>query len=350
MGEEKYGRDMNTVESINIERVLNIPEIRTIIDSVKKIDEKKTLWGVAPVAPLNFGFDALILLQKALISSGYIHTILLSNFHAMMTHGLSYSETDIRCNYYRYYLSNICGLDATFIRGSDFQTRPGYTEDLYSTLKSITISKIKDSFPVSRKKDPFLAYKVIYPIMQCIDCYHTDSRIVISEEGQKKIYRLLEEIKMVIPFRDNWSYDRTYKETYFFYIPTSHDIMGNPLIVSNAKTRISVHETDESLNKKVKQIYAPPGKKLEDGKVNALLEFFKYSVFPWTSKSIRINTINGLVEYEDYRDLESDYNKELIAPQDAKDVLYNQLSERLKKIQNEFTMGITHWIDIKRAI
>lgn len=342
---------MSHSKFINVQKALEIPEILSIVDSIKKIDEKKTLWGVAPIAPLHIGYDSLILLQKVLMESGCSHTILLSDIHAMMSHGLSFNDVNVRSNYYQYYLSNICGLNTIFIRGSYFQTRPGYVEDLYGLLAAITVSKIKDSFPVSRKGEPFFSYKVIYPIMQCLDCNHTDTRIVVAEEGQKKIYRLTEEIRKAQSLRI-WISNRFSKEIYFFYIPTSHDIMGNPLLVSSAKTRISIHETAESLSKKMRQMYAPPGKQpINSGRVNALLEFFKYSVFPWTTESIRIKTNRGSVQhYDHYMDFERDYNEGLITPEDAKKTLYNELLTRINIIQDEFRKALTYWVDVEKAV
>lgn len=335
---------------INIQRTLEIPEIKSIIDSFTQIRNKKTLWGVAPVSPLHLGYDSLILLQKALLGSGASHNILLSDIHAMMSHGLNFDEVNRISNYYHYYLSNICELNATFIRGSYFQMRSGYIEDLYGILSAINVNKIKGTFPTSRKNEPFIAYQVIYPCMQCLDCYHIDIDIAIGEESQKKIYRLTDIIRKSKPLR-SWILDRMNKDITFFYIPTSHDIMGDPLIISSAKTRISVHETADTLSMKIKRMYAPPGKQQPIyGKINALLEFFKYSVFPWTTESIKIKTTSGFEEYKSYNEFERDYYKEFIIPQDAKKTIYEEIWNRIEKIQNKFREGITTWVDIQKAV
>lgn len=352
-----YSIEEHDHSTINVQKIFEIPEIKSIIDEVKKIKDKKTLWGVAPIAPLHFGYDSLILLQKGLIEVGCSHTLLLSDLHAMMSHGLSFDDVSIRCHYYSFYFSQICGLDANIIRGSYFQTRPGYIEDLYDIISLLPLNVIKDSFPTSHKDKPILAYMVIYPVMQCIDCYHIPTRVVIGEEGQKKIYRLLDSIEAVKKKRKKeiWSLslaERMKDQRFFYYIPTSHDIMGRPLITSNASTRISIHESPDSLNNKIRKMYAPPGKQpINSGKVNALLEFYKYSIFPWRVSSIKIKTTKGSDKhYDNYIEFEKDYNEGLISPQDAKEVLYNELLSRINTIRNKFSKGLTHWINLSKAI
>ena len=335
----------------NIDRILEIPEIHFIVEKVKKSRKRKTMWGIAPIAPIHLGYDSLILLQKALIDLGCDHTILLADIHAMMSHGLSFDDVVWRCNYYQYYISEICRCKpVTFIWGSHFQTRPGYIEDLYGTLTNISVAKIKDTFPTSRKNEPFFAYKVIYPIMQCLDAYHVDVDFIVAEDSQKKIYNLTNIIQKSKSLR-NWIKDRMSKEILFLYIPTSHDILGQPLIVSNARTRISIHETEKSLSKKIRKMYAPPpGQEMNKKKVNAPLEFFKYSVFPWSKDPINIKTKNGYEEYESFFVFEEDYYKGIILPQDAKETLYKELYKRLSFIQEKLKEGLTFWINEKKAI
>ncbi len=333
----------------NIDRILEIPEIKSVVEELEKSGKRKTMWGIAPIAPIHLGYDSLILLQKALVDRGYHHTILLADIHAMMSYGLSFDDVEWRCSYYQYYISNICGCKATFIKGSYFQMRPEYVEDLYGILASITVAKIKDSFPKSWGNKPFFAYQIIYPVMQCLDAYHLDVDAVVAEEGQKKIYKLVNIIKKSRLLR-NRIRDRVSKEVLYLYIPTSHDILGQPLIMSNARTRICIHETEESLRKKIRKMYAPPKQELCEGRVNALLEHFKYSVFPWTKDSITVKTQSGYKEYESFSTFEEDYYKGIISPQDAKDTLYKELSKRISYIQNKFRGGLTFWVDIKKAI
>lgn len=314
-----------------------------------KLKGKNTLWGLAPVAPIHLGYDSLILLQKKAIEEGSTHVVLLADLHAMMSHKLKWEDVDIRVNYWKFYLKEICHIEATYLRGSYFQTRPGYVEDLYSIISSLTVRKVKDRLPKVAKTEAFYVYQTIYPIMQCLDIFHTDAEIILAEEGQRKIYKLIEELHKSEIFRP-WVNQRLRKDLSFIYIHTSHDINGEPLIKSKLSTRINVHETPDTLKKKINRMYAPPaGQQLEEGKVNALLEFFKFSVFPWF-KEIRINTSKGERYYASYSEFENDYAKGEIHPADAKEALYKYIGERLKEIQELFKQGLTKWIKFEKLM
>jgi len=315
--------------------------------SKMEIKGKNSLWGVAPVAPIHLGYDSLILLQKKAIEAGSNHIILLADLHAMMSHKLSWEEVDIRTSYWKFYLKEICHLEATYLRGSYFQTRPGYIEDLYSIMSTLTVNKIKDTMPKTAKTEPFYVYKTIYPVMQCLDVFHTNSKIILAEEGQRKIYRLVRELKQTNIFRP-WIKDRLSEELILIFIPTSHDIMGEPLIKSKLSTRINIHETPDTLKKKIKKMYAPPPRQgLEEGRVNALLEHFKFSVFPWF-ETVKIKTSVGEKYYVLYPEFENDYVKGKIHPLDAKEALYSYISERLNNIQQQLKQGLTSWLDLRR--
>ena len=326
--------------------------IKRLEDLKSKIEKKHmsiSMWGVAPIAPIHLGYDSLILLQRELTNMGFKHTILIADLHAIMSHNLTFDDVRIRSIYYSYYLTCICGLKANIVYGSDFQTRPSYIEDLYGALRKITISQIKDTIPSTRKNEPFFSYKVIYPIMQCIDVFYVNADVIIAEEGQRKIYRLLANIKKADPLRQRPK--DIVRKIDFIYIPTSHDIMGRPLKHSNSSTRISIHENEKSLKKKIIKMYAPPSnQRVEEGKANALLEFFRYSVFPWINEPIKVHTKNGVIKYERYSDFEKDYTSGLIRPEDAKDVLYSQLLKRISAIKNELKKGISFWINEKKVV
>ena len=318
--------------------VLNLP---------LKFKGKNTLWGVAPIAPIHLGYDSLILLQKKAIEEGSNHIVLLADLHAMMSHGLKWEDVNTRAYYWKFYLKEICQIEAVYLYGSYFQTRPEYVEDLYSIISNITVRKVKDSVPKVAKTEAFYVYQTVYPIMQCLDIFHTDTEIILAEEGQRKIYKLVRELYKSEIFRP-WVNQRLRKKLSFIYIHTSHDINGEPLIKSKLSTRINIHETPTTLKKKINKMYAPPaGQRLEQGRINALLEFFKFSVFPWCGE-LRIKTSKGEKYYASYSEFEDDYTKGEIHPADAKEALYNCLSERLRKIQELLTQGLTKWIDFSK--
>ncbi|MDW8303445.1 MAG: hypothetical protein RML33_01235 [Acidobacteriota bacterium] len=317
----------------------------------QKIEGKTSMWGISPVAPIHLGYDSLILLQKSVIKCGAKNIVLLADLHSMMSHGVSWDNIRVRGYYWEFMLREVYKLESTtYLYGSYFQTKPDYIEDLYSLISKLKVADLKDASPKSTKGEPLKAYQILYSIMQCLDVFHTDVDIVLAEKGQKKIYKLID-IFGSIEFIRPWRGQRLKKDITFIFISPSHDIYGNPLIQSKSKTRISIHETPQTLKNKIRQMYAPPyNQPLEEGKVNALLEFFRFSVFPWLNKGEVITIKTTGKDYSCYKDFEEDYSQGKFHPNDAKEVLYEYLNRRLKSIRKKLKNGLISWIDFKRLL
>lgn len=317
----------------------------------------RSFWGIAPTAPLHLGYDSLILAQKELIRLGFTHTILLADYHAMLTHGYSFEEASKRAIYYENYFRHCCGLPITFVRGSSFQTRQDYIELLYSTLSIISVLDVKNSLSKVSKSSGTDNVKIasyIYGIMQCLDCYYLGANVVLAEWGQAKIYRMFDILQQ--EDLNDRSFNGVLKQSYkresfvFTYIATGFDIKGQSLNQSHSQTRISIHETENSLKKKIDAMFAaPPEQILPEDRVNAILEYFKYSVFPWRSQPIEVLDIDGNQRtYSLFDSFQSDYQLGILHPNDCKNSLFSALWERLSLIQASMGSCICDWIDFRK--
>ncbi len=340
---------------------MNIENI--YISSVDEIDEKliipnwddiNTLWGVGPSAPLHLGYDSLLILQKAILEKRpHRHFMLMADMHTILSHKLSWKEIRQRCYYYEYYFREICNLkNADYILGSYFQTRADYIEELYSVLGQTALSAVKDTLPSPKKNEMIPASIAIYSLMQCLDIFHLRANLVVAEAGQEKIYNLardFDKCRITRPGIET-KLRATKGKLIFLYIPTAHDIDGKPLRESTAKTRISIHDNKATLEAKIDRMYAPPfDQPLIEGRANAILEFFKYSVFPWIDAGIEVINVNyETIHYNTYRDLERDYNNGLFHPLELKASLKQALWIRLKYIHNHLTVGIDSWINFDK--
>lgn len=308
-----------------------------------------SLWGVAPITPIHLGYDSLILHQKGLTARGFKHILLMADIHAMMSHGITWKDINARRVYYEYYFTQICGIGATCVYGSSFQTRPGYSEDLYFLLSQIPFDAVRDSKQSGDEK-PMSAW-VVYAIMQCLDIVHIAPKVdlIVAEPGQKRIYRLLEVIREIKTIQSNRQMiPRLFNiSSQFEYVDYSHDIFGQPLSESSTHSRISVHDAPITLRRKIQKMNAPEKQKKAGGRVNALLEHFKNSVFPW-NQTVSVSLSGKEKQYASYDAFEADYLIGAIHPNDAREALFNYLELRLKDIQKSFERGITHWIDFSR--
>ncbi len=341
---------------------LNTVEVVPDRHALQRIVETGTatsLWGVAPTAPLHLGYDSLILAQRELIQLGLSHIVLLADYHAVLTHGYSGLQASSRATYYESYLRHCCGIDATFLRGSRFQTTPQYVEMLYSAMSALPVSAVKNSLSKISKGSGVNAAMVssyIYGLMQCLDCYFVNANVIFAERGQAKIYRLLDAFPPTALSSATFSALKRISATLaiptvFVYASTGTDIKGMPLNISRAETRISIHERKDSLSAKIDQMFAAPGgTPLPSGRVNAILEFFRCSVFPWRKSPVTVRNVSGAErDYASYADFRADYDTGALDPRDCKAALKELLWDRLSNVQRTMGSCICDWVDLDKA-
>jgi tyrosyl-tRNA synthetase len=194
----------------------------------------------------------------------------------------------------------------------------------------------------------------LYGLMQCLDCCYLGANIVFAERGQAKIYELLNAFPgSTLPGRERFGQLQSSdgKPAVFLYAPTGYDIKGQPLNQSRRETRISIHEDDQSLRAKVNEMFAaPPNQPLPPNRANALLQFYRSSVFPWRETPVVIKDMRGgKREYVDYNAFLKDYEEGFLHPNDCKETLCESLHERLRRIQMQMGSCICDWVKIDES-
>ncbi|MEU7002545.1 hypothetical protein [Nonomuraea sp. NPDC046570] len=298
-----------------------------------------TLWGMAPVAPIHLGFDQLIVHQQWLVQAEAQHVVLLADLHAALSRGLSPAVIAPRAAYYQHYLQHVCGLSATFVRGTDIQRSPDYVDRLYTLLASARLNRLVAAAPDART-----AFAVSQVAMQLVDPLVLGVDAVFADVGQAKIYDALPPDQ-----RDRLSAGHGPNKLYptLIYADLSCDTRGRPLRESTSQTRITIHDDHATLTRKIKKMYAPPaGQPLVPGSINALLEHFQWSVFPWTADPVPVRTRGGggYSFFSSYEDLADAYEAGAIHPADGKNALLLMLWARLQDVQHQMPPALTSWI------
>ena len=330
-------------------RIHDLNSPKNLDETGCKWNEVSSIWGVSPIGPIHLGYDSQILMQKEGIKKGIKdHTIIIADLHTIMDKGFSLYDIKKRGFYFEFYLKEVCKIENTkFIFGSEFQSRPLYTEMMYSILPKLEWKHIFNAMPSKmRKNRNYAASSTIYPVMQCLDVLYNNANFIFADTGQRKIYNLLD----VISKLESYAFYSRFKEIldtiHIAYYPLGHDIKGKRLVESNTNTRISVHDDETTLRNKINNMFAPYGSN-NTKRADALIETYKYSVFPWLhdiGRSIRINS----QQYDTFEEFERDYNQQVFHPIDSKEELFNVLKIRLAHIQNTMYRGITNWIDFNR--
>lgn len=334
---------------------------QNIFECAKKTPQKTCLWGIVPHAPLHFGYDKTILGLKALQHAGLNISVILADWHALLSYGLSAEQAHLRANTYKHYLSDVCGLKARYILGSNFQLTENYSQLLMHASRVVTNAQIKKSLPVhvlkKLDKEGHYVSVSLFHMMQTVDPIHLSADYVYGDDGQQKVYKLgetmwkkLSEIKgLTISYEPFSSLSKSYPET--IYISHGCDINGMSLKNSTSKTRISIHEKDEGLEEKVKKMFAPPASLGTKKQKNALLEYFKFSVFPWNDKPVIIT--DGKTQksktFQTYAAFEKAYLSGEIHPSDCKIALFAALKIRIQKTQDIMAGSILSWVDLDRV-
>lgn len=298
-------------------------------------------WGIAPVAPIHFGLDSILATLRELDHRGWQLTVLTADLHLTLSHGLVLNEAAKRADYYRAYLQKCCNLRARFLRGSDLQRREDYLLALLDACKAVSVSKAKGTLPSRKSPDrvsPTIA-SMLYPVMQCVDALAVGSRAIVADQGQKKIYALLGTVV-------GSQHDPAQRRQKMLMVPTGVDILGRALNGSTRDTRIEIHETEESLARKIRAMYAPPAdQSVVPHRTNALLWYFRYSVFPWIQGPLRMGSGSPTrFVFHDADSFERAYARSMIHPLDAKEVLQAALWNRIGKARERIAPELCSWI------
>jgi len=318
-----------------------------------------TFWGVGANVPIHLGLDELIVRQRALTRLGARHLVLLADYHSLVTHQLTLQEAGHRADYYERYLRDCCGLDATYVRASEFVTHSDYAEALYALLNRVRESEMKRHMPKGLRKvvtgGGSMVAASVYMVMQWLDARFLGADLIFADIGQRKIYELLDTVDLdsalaaagVRRWRSPVDPD---KVPAALYAPLGTDIRSMPLHESTAATRISIHETPDSLQQKVGRMYAPPPGQAQAGRRNVLLSTFRASVFPWIDQPVRVNRRGRPpLAFTHHTALAQAYGSGAVHPADCKEALTELLWQRLTSIQRAWPQP-PEWLELTRAI
>lgn len=312
------------------------------------------LWGVSPIAPIHLGFDRTLRLLKKLSERGWKLSIVIADYHSVLSHSLQWPDVSNRSHYYHAYLRHCCGLSGDIYFGSQFQTNPEYFEMLLRASNQTSLASVRAALP-SRPAGRDLAPwpdlgAAIYQVMQCVDAAYFGANAIVADAGQRKTYQLMKSFGTVSGISHHaWRrgprgsvQPRTPR---LLSVPTGIDIRGCALRDSSTATRISIHETRESLGGKVQRMYAPPAHQPEvPGVPNALLWHFQNSVFPWRIEPVVIESGRRQFRYSSFEAFKAEYDSGFLHPTDCKDALAEALWHRISLAQRALAKVLVDWI------
>ncbi|MGY5858383.1 MAG: tyrosine--tRNA ligase [Candidatus Thorarchaeota archaeon] len=312
----------------NAEEVVTADEVRNILKDKPNFN---FYYGTAPTGPFHFAYMIPLNKLVELAKLGGKGTILLADYHAHLDdQKTSFDEMEIRSKYYEECIRGVFGKDAklmNFLRGSTYQNKPDYIEDLFKIAAKVTTKRaLRAASEVVRMSDGAKVSGLMYPLLQILDVKYLDADITVGGIDQRNIYMLGRELLENIGF---------HKSTYIF-MPLLPSLKGggSKMSASEPGTHIRVTDSKEDIKSTIKKAYCPAG----DLEQNPITSTMRYIVFPRYEKIVikRSEKFGGDLEFTSIDEFEKQYSDNKLHPMDVKQAVSDYLVELLEPARKYF--------------
>jgi tyrosyl-tRNA synthetase len=313
----------------NAEEVVTKDEVRSVLQEKPIFN---FYYGTAPTGPFHYAYMIPLNKLVELAKLGGKGTILLADYHAHLDdQKTSFEEMDIRSKYYEECIKGVLGKDAKlmkFLRGSTYQHKQDYIEDLFKIAAKVTTTRAKRaaSEVVRMVGGEARVSSLMYPLLQILDVKYLKADITVGGIDQRNIYMLGRELLESVDF---------HKSCYIF-MPLLPSLKGGgaKMSASDPLTHIRVTDPPIDIETTIKKAYCPGG----DLEKNPVTSTMRYIIFPRYRKITikRPEKFGGDLEYNDIDSFEDAYTKEELHPMDVKATVSDYLIELLAPAREYF--------------
>lgn len=305
----------------------NVQEIVTEEELTKLLETKEhptAYVGYEPSGKIHMGHvltvNKLLDLQKA----GFKITVLLADVHAYLNQKGTLEQVREIADYNKRCFIAL-GLDpkeTNFVYGSDYQLSSEYMLNVLKLTRLTSLNRARRSMDeVGRQMDDPKVSQMVYPIMQAIDIAMLGVDVAVGGIDQRKIHMLAREGLPSIGF----------PAPLCIHTPIILGFDGNKMSSSN-ENFISVDDTEEQINAKMKKAYCPAGE-LEN---NPVLELFRYHICPRYEEVVfrRPEKFGGDLHCRSYGELEQVYASGQLHPMDLKNGAASYMNMILETVRS----------------
>jgi tyrosyl-tRNA synthetase len=273
-------------------------------------------------------------------------TLFLADWHTYINNKLGgdWGKINHLSEYYSEAFKLVCpGLN--IVLGSKMYRERGYEywNDLILFGKHLTLARTMRSLTIMgrTKKDSLDFSQLLYPSMQSIDIRSLGSDIVHAGMDQRKIHMLAREIfpklGWKIPVAVHHHLLPGLSEPSQPEIPGStigNRKLGSKMSKSNPGGSILVHDDVETINRKIGLAYCPAGV----SRNNPVLELVRYIIFHDFSEFEveRTSKYGGTISYNNYSQLEHDFENRHLHPADLKRAVSIYLNKIVDPVRQHF--------------
>lgn len=296
----------NTAEIVNVEKIKDF------------MSKGVAYCGYECSGEIHLGHLVTIIKLLDLQKAGIKIKILLADWHTWLNQKGNWDFVNQQVKQWERGIKST-GLKAEFIKGTDFQRKLDYIEDVLKMSLKTTINRgLRAMQTVARDIENAKVSQVIYPLMQIEDVKSLGVNFVVAGTDQRKIYMLGMEIgkEVGIP------------EAVYLYTPIIPGLRGpgGKMSSSVPESLVSIRDKKEDIFRKVNKAYCVTG----DVGNNPVLAIARLVIFPKFEKIEikRDKKYGGNITFKDYSQLESSFESGKIHPSDLK----NAVAEYLEKI------------------
>lgn len=305
----------------------NVQEIVTEEELTRLLETKEhptAYVGYEPSGKIHMGHvltvNKLLDLQKA----GFKITVLLADVHAYLNQKGTLEQVREIADYNKRCFIAL-GLDpkeTNFVYGSDYQLSSEYMLNVLKLTRLTSLNRARRSMDeVGRQMDDPKVSQMVYPIMQAIDIAMLGVDVAVGGIDQRKIHMLAREGLPSIGF----------PAPLCIHTPIILGFDGNKMSSSNDNF-ISVDDSEEQINTKMKKAYCPAGE-VEN---NPVLELFRYHICPRYEEIVfkRPEKFGGDLYCRSYSELEQVYASGQLHPMDLKNGAARYMNTILETVRS----------------
>ena len=295
-------------------------------DKIKNFMKKGVVYcGYECSGEIHLGHMVTILKLLDLQKAGIKVKVLLADWHTWLNQKGNWDFVNKQLKQWEKGFKSI-GLKAEIIRGTSYQKKPDYFEDILKLALDITVNRgIRAMQQVARDIENAKISQIIYPLMQVTDVKFLKTNFVVAGSDQRKIYMLgVDEGKKI------GLQDAVY--LYTPMIPSLRRASGK-MSSSVKESFISIRDKKQDIFAKVKKAYCP-GREIKDNPIVAIVRLI---IFPKFGEL----HVEGLEKkdtktFKSYEEFEEVYRTGYVWPSDLKKAVADYLEKIIAPIRKNW--------------
>jgi tyrosyl-tRNA synthetase len=340
---------MDKLETItrNAEEIITIPELKTALGKGKP----RGYIGFEPSGTVHLGWKICANKIKDFINCGFDFTVLMADWHAYINDKLEGDIEKIKlCGKYMEDCFAALGVDTdkvSFVYASEYVGDSKYWELVLRVSKATSVKRVKRAMDIMGRSEDEAEKdlsKLFYPAMQVSDIFYLDLDVAYGGMDQRHAHMLARDVSKKLGR----------KAPVALHTPLLTGLQAggrmDPTEVKMSKSKpdsmISIHDTPDEVNRKMKKAYCP--EKIVEG--NPVLEICKYVIFPDLDDVFLIKRpekFGGDLEFKTYEELEDAFTGDL-HPLDLKNASADYINQILEPVHKYFERHSKNYEKIKK--